>query len=130
MTHTTERAKEARRTRAKKEVDSETAHRAYRERKAREKGRVWLYGLDEVMQDTGVNPQLASEQVDVHRDAIRNYARVLVSAPLGQAHALAGVLGVRLEDLTTQGSYRPTKPGLSVYDLLYVGMPSLEELSR
>lgn len=103
------------------------AEKIMRDRKAREKGRIWLYSLEDAMEALSVTSYMVAEQVGIGAHAVHHYARLDYSAPIPDAEAIADVLGVALHELVEGGVEHR---GEAFYELFFVGMPELRDLER
>lgn len=82
---------------------TQTASRAekrWRERTARERGRVALPGLRREMDRLGVGSRLIEREVEVSRTTVLKIARGELTASKELAEAIAATLDVSVEELT------------------------------
>ncbi len=100
MTKTMTRTKKAREERLRKEREADAAERSWRERKARESGRVYLRGLRRIMEESGMSLARLAHSIGLSTNSIYRYARCKNSSTKENAQAIARTLDTTVEELT------------------------------
>ncbi len=93
------RAEKAREERLESEARSREADDAWRQRKAREAGRIKLPGLRSAMERTGMSATLVAYDLKLARETVTGYASKGKTASLPTAKAIARTLGTTVEEL-------------------------------